>query len=994
MKRGMVSIVALVGLLASTATASISLNFDVASTNVGSARLYLGGAPLVFQFNVDVSGNVALDASTTSGDQIDMDTVNGWDGAVGTVSDTNLFGTSFVLEANASNSDGNANLTLEGQGSGVIGIQGQNSGRIDGAALTTPKIESLDWSIAGGDVKVEFSSWDWGYGAGNSDMIVVDADSTNSWNSMGVSGSESLSGIAMMGSEVVSFTLPPTAANGVGLAGLTIEVVASGSDSGLEAVLVVDASASFQALPSSVEAARADAVNLASERRIEWHASEYLFNGGSPGTRIYGGAVITSAGDSLTGNNHIWINSSSDDLVIRMDGGSGPSEARGLFLWDSSDFLVPGSKFAFDDTAESSLEVTAGAAYFGVGGTRYVIRDGGIYYISSLEGITGSTGTYSINGASPGLQWATFDPAEFATFDNDAGNLGLPSLGAFETMTFQNVTGVGLLCESYRSSFTRLEIADFEARLIGSPPDTSLPGYGSHPFEVITTTVDPESGYVTVSWEAALNQRFTVERSSNLGSNDWVVIASNYPPQGADGNTVSYLDTTASSDHNFYRVSRPYDPAKPLNVLMIVVDDLRDHEAFAGNNAVQMPNLDRFAEKGIKFSNAFCQATYCNPSRASFLTGLLPETLGILNNEDYFRDSIDSTIADAVTLPQCFRTNGYYTVSLGKILHGNQADPLSWDLQNNSYDQPGQPPSEEQYNMTTNYVNPLSWCRWGAPDCEDNELSDGAMAEHAVEILREKRTDPFFLALGFKKPHDPFIAPKKYFDMYPTNSLTLHVDPIDATPAPVEAIPTGGGSYKAFEAMADSDRLEFLRSYAACSTYADAQIGKVFDAMDELGLWQNTIVVLFTDHGYHQGERGWWNKTLLFDYDAKVPLMAYVPEMIYSDVVSTGVVELIDIFPTLTELTGLAPPANLEGDSFASLIHDPMQQWGEVAYSIKTAGSAVQGKSVCDGRYRYTEWPNGDKELYDHETDPGEWYNLASNPAYTTLMNELSQHLP
>lgn len=524
------------------------------------------------------------------------------------------------------------------------------------------------------------------------------------------------------------------------------------------------------------------------------------------------------------------------------------------------------------------------------------------------------------------------------------------------------------------------------------PPDTSLPGYGSHPFSLVETEVDPARGAVTVSWEAALNQRFTLERSTTL--TNWTVIATNYPPLGADSNTVTYVDESAASSQSFYRVSRPYDPDKPLNVLMIVVDDLRDHEAFAGNNVVQMPNLDRFAEKGIKFSNAFCQATYCNPSRASFLTGLLPETVGVLNNQDYFRDNANPAIANTVTLPQCFRSNGYYTVSLGKILHGNQQDPLSWNLQHNSYDQPAKPPTSETTNMTHNYSSPLSWCRWGAPDCEDNELSDGAMAEHAVEILREKRTDPFFMAVGFKKPHDPFIAPKKYFDMYPTNELVLHMDPLDATPAPAEAIPTGGGSFKAFAAMDDSDRLEFLRSYAACSTYTDTQIGKVFDAMDELGLWQNTIVMLWTDHGYHQGERGWWNKTLLFDYDAKVPFMAYVPEMVTSDLVCTGVVELIDVYPTLAELAGITPPANLEGDSFASLILNPVQSWNEVAYSIKTSGSAVQGRSICDGRYRYTEWPNGNKELYDHETDPGEWYNLADDPANAALMQSLRQELP
>ncbi|VGO12801.1 Arylsulfatase [Pontiella desulfatans] len=973
--------------------ASITLDFNVASTNVGADRLYLGSAPLTFTFTVDGSGHVSLDAATTSGDQINIDTVNGWDGAVGTVADSNLFGTSFTLEANAANSDGNANVTLEGADTGVMAVQGQNSGRIDGATLPAPNIESLDWTLASGHVAIDFISWDWGYGTTSSDMILVDADSTNSFDNMGVSGTAGLSGISLAAGEMVSFTQPPTSGNGVGLAGLSFDVSATGSGTAATSVLVVDASAAFEALASSVESSRTDVVNTDAERRIDWSDAAYLFNGGSPGTRIYGGAVVTSAGDSLLGNNHIWINSAQNDLVVRMDGGAGSSAARAMLLWDSSDFLSPGSSFGFDATTNSSFQVEAGAAYFGPGGTRYVIRDGGTCYLSSLEGITASSGIFSIDGASPGLQWAPFDPAEFATFDTDAADLGLPSLGSFAAMTFDNVTGVGLLCESYRSSFTRLEIRDFEAQLVGTPPDTALPGYGSHPFELIQTEVDPVTGYVTVSWEAALNQRFTVERNSDLANPEWMVLASDYPDGGADGNTVTYVDTTAVSNQNFYRVSRPYDPDKPLNVLLIVVDDLRDHESFSLNNIVQMPNLDRFAAKGVKFNNAFCQATYCNPSRASFLTGLRPESTGILNNEDYFRDSSDPAVADAVTLPQCFRGNGYYTASLGKILHGSQLDPLSWDLQINTFAATPAGNSGEWVNMTADAASPLSWCKWRAPDCADNDLGDGIMAEKAIEILNTKRTDPFFLALGFKKPHDPFDAPKRYFDLYPLTHLVLHADPVDASPLPPQALAVTGGSMIAFNAMDEQDRLEFLRCYAACSTYVDAQIGRVFDAMDELGLWQNTVVMLWTDHGYHQGERGWWNKTLLDTYDAKVPFMAYVPEMPECGVVNTGVVELVDVYPTLADLAGVAPPASLEGDSFAPLLQSPGIPWGEVAITQRTSGSAIVGTSVFDGRYRYTEWTDGNKQLFDHASDPGEWYNLADDPAHAGLMLSLSQHL-
>ncbi|MCF7847934.1 MAG: sulfatase [Kiritimatiellales bacterium] len=506
--------------------------------------------------------------------------------------------------------------------------------------------------------------------------------------------------------------------------------------------------------------------------------------------------------------------------------------------------------------------------------------------------------------------------------------------------------------------------------------------FGPAPFSIAGTQVDSTNGMCTVAWEAALNQRFDIQRSADLSS--WTTIETGFPTNGADGAMVSYTDPSVSPSQTFYRVARPYDPEKKPNVLLLVVDDLRDHEEFAGANTVHMPNLDRLAARGIKFNHAYCQATFCNPSRASFLTGLRPDTTGIANNQDFFRDSTNAVVANAVTLPQCFRTNGYYTASLGKILHGTQLDPPSWDLQQNTFSATPAGNSGEWVNMTSNAVELVSWCRWRAPECEDDDLGDGIMALQAVEILREKRDEPFFLAVGFKKPHDPFVAPRKYFDMYPLTNLVLHVDPADASPAPPLAVPNNANK-RAFDAMDDSDRLEFLRCYAACSSYSDAQIGKVLDAMDELGLWQTTIVILWTDHGYHQGERGWWNKTYLYDYDAKVPLMAYVPQMPFSNMICTGVVELVDIYPTLAELAGLDPPGNLEGESFVPLIEDPAQTWNAVGVSQKSTG-----RTVCDGHFRYTEWTDGEKELYDHNIDPGEWYNLSSNSTYSAVMQTMS----
>ncbi len=418
------------------------------------------------------------------------------------------------------------------------------------------------------------------------------------------------------------------------------------------------------------------------------------------------------------------------------------------------------------------------------------------------------------------------------------------------------------------------------------------------------------------------------------------------------------------------------------NVLLIVVDDLRDHEMFAGQNKVAMPNLDRLAAQGLKFSHAYCQATFCNPSRTSFITGLRPNTTGVHENKAFFRESKNPAVAQTITLPQHFRQNGYYTASLGKILHGRQMDPLSWDLQINGFPET---PAGEQGNWVSMTKGVIKWCRWRAPDCADDDLDDGQIAAKAIEVLDGERDKPFFLAVGFKKPHDPFVAPKRYFDRYPLNSLRLHVDPTDATPVPPLAIPNNANK-RAFAAMTDQEQLEFLRCYAACSTYSDAQIGRILDTMDRLKLWENTLVLVWTDHGYHQGERGWWNKTLLFDYDAKVPFIVCLPEMTSRGKVCASVIELIDVFPTVTELAGLTLPAGLEGQSFVPLIQNPVHVWNRVAHTQSGGG---RNRSVCNGRFRYTQWADGAVEFYDHKNDPGEWYSQADNPAYKAIMAEL-----
>ena len=768
---------------------------------------------------------------------------------------------------------------------------------------------------------------------------------------------------------------------------------------GLQYVQVVDAATGFEALESDVNAARTEATNTNTELRYDWDENNYLFDGPNPATRIYGGAALT-ANDNLLHpgvGSQIKVgvnenNTSVHDLIVSVgnnnDEGGGPSYARAMMLWDSADFIARGGSYSFDNTSQSSFSIQSGAAYFNPGGTRYVIRDGDVYYVSSKEGITsGAQGVqYTINGAIEGLKWASFDPADFATFDTDASNLGLPNIGSFTSRTFSNVTGVGFIGETDRASFTRLEVRDFKATLLTDEQDTSLPGYSDHPF-VTEIDIDHQSQMPTVSWEAALNQRFIVERSDHLG--EWSQIASNYPALGADGNRVSITDPTGSSQ-GFYRISKTVDPTKKPNILVIIFDDLRDHRYFTASNTIQMPNLDRLASKGIQFNKAYCQGTYCNPSRSSFLTGMRVDTIRTFNNEFYYRDSTNPDIANAVIMPQLFRQNGYYTASLGKVIHGRHQDPIAWNFQQDTHPNPGVPPQHLWNDPTDGGAPSFSWAD---PDCEDNELDDGALAEHAVEILSTKRNVPFFLALGFHKPHSPFIAPKRYYDLYPEENINVHNDPVDATEAPPLAI-SDLSRLGVFNAMDQNERRELLRAYSATSTYVDAQLGKVLDAMDELGLWQNTIIVLWSDHGFHQGERGWWGKDLVYDYDAKIPFIAYVPQMPYQNVECDGVIELLDVYPTLADLAGLTPPANLEGESFSSLLADPFQQWDALAFTQRLGGGQVTGNSVCDGRYRFTEWIDGARELYDHNNDPGEWYNLADDPAYSNVTQRLSAAIP
>ena len=434
-------------------------------------------------------------------------------------------------------------------------------------------------------------------------------------------------------------------------------------------------------------------------------------------------------------------------------------------------------------------------------------------------------------------------------------------------------------------------------------------------------------------------------------------------------------------------------PPRP-SVLFITVDDLRSDLGCYGHKVVKSPNIDRLAARGMRFDRAYCQYPVCNPSRTSFLTGLRPDTTKILDNNTPFR----KTIPDVVTLPQLFRQSGYAAASFGKIFHrgltmedlrAEMDDPQSWDAAHYFQATPLGLTGVGR-NLTEGRV---AWCRWLAAEGTDEDQPDGQVAREAVKFLERSRGKPFFLAVGFHKPHDPFNAPKKYFDLYPLETLAPPADPRPRPDDPPLAI--GGGAWaKEFARFTDRDRREYMRAYYAGISFTDAQVGKLLDALDRFGLAQSTLVVLLGDHGFHLGERGWWNKNTLFELSARAPLIVSEPRTGQRGSSTTRLVELLDLYPTITDHCGLTPPAGLEGKSFRPLLDDPRQPWKQAAYTQVRRGR-TDGRSVRTERWRYTEWDGGAQgvELYDHDADPGESRNLAGDPARAVTMGELKRLL-
>lgn len=436
------------------------------------------------------------------------------------------------------------------------------------------------------------------------------------------------------------------------------------------------------------------------------------------------------------------------------------------------------------------------------------------------------------------------------------------------------------------------------------------------------------------------------------------------------------------------------EPKKP-NVLFIISDDLSCDLGCYGHKAVRSPNIDALAESGVRFDRAYVQYTVCNPSRTSFLTGLRPTTTKVVDNTTHFR----KPLPDVVTLPQLFRENGYETVGLGKVFHrGLSPDDVKREMDDpKSFDRVAYGKATatgnkgEGRNLTG---GKLEWCRWLAADGTDADQPDGQLADEAVKTLAVKRDKPLFLAVGFYRPHDPFVVPKKYFDLYDRDKLDLPVTPDGYTPPYPHTI--GGGAFKtAFDQFTDQERREFLHAYYAGVSFMDAQVGRLLDALKVNKLADDTVVVFIGDHGYELGARGWWNKNTVFERSCRTPLIVRDPAAKGNGKFTSTITEFVDLYPTLAARCGLkGTPKDLEGTDFRKVLDDPTAKHKEAAVTVVQRGKFL-GRSIRTDRYRFTDWDGGEKgaELYDHTADPGEWKTLADDPKATTIKADLKKQL-
>jgi len=462
-------------------------------------------------------------------------------------------------------------------------------------------------------------------------------------------------------------------------------------------------------------------------------------------------------------------------------------------------------------------------------------------------------------------------------------------------------------------------------------------------------------------------------------------------------------------------------PAAKLNVLFIAVDDLRPEIGCYGNTVVKTPNLDRLAARGTVFTHSYCQQAVCSPSRSSILTGRRPDATKVYDLVTHFR----TALPDAVTLPQHFKSNGYHTTALSKVFHRGYEDGRSWSEPH--WYPNGQTvdtdPNDSTKRIVKKYAGGVELTvkedgakgpAFEVSKKDDDELADGFTAKEAVKRLHDlkEKTEPFFLAVGFLKPHLPFVAPKKYWDLYDPDKIPVPTIATLPKGAPSFAGHTNGELHSYTGVPKDNpipaDFAKKLRhGYYACISYTDAQVGRLLDALDKEGLADNTVIVLWGDHGWQLGEHGLWHKHTNFELAARAPLFISVPKQKATGKKFEAPVEFVDVYPTLAEVCGLPIPAGLDGISLKAVLDDPTVAFPKkVAISQYPRGGAkaeagqLMGYSIRDDRWRLTLWRNrktgaiAATELYDEKNDPDETVNVADKPDNKAVIEALSKHLP
>lgn len=443
--------------------------------------------------------------------------------------------------------------------------------------------------------------------------------------------------------------------------------------------------------------------------------------------------------------------------------------------------------------------------------------------------------------------------------------------------------------------------------------------------------------------------------------------------------------------------NNPQPQSKQLNVLMISVDDLNDWVGVLGGHPqASTPNIDRLAQRGMLFTNAHTPSPVCNSARTAIMTGLMPSTTGIYRNGV----SAKQTVNKHLTISESFKQNGYYTAGAGKLLHLFYYKAGAWDEHMGRFPDP-KAKGKDSYRIAGDQfmVGQLA-------NTDEDKTMDVQTTDWVIKRIMQKRDKPFFIAAGIYRPHVPWLAPKKYFDEFPPETLTRPLvkdDDLDdvgeiafkfamtnADQDKTQIIPADINDSTHAKIVSQNEWGRAMQAYLASVKHADNQVGRILDALDNSPYKDNTAIVLWSDHGWHFGEKQHWRKGTLWEEATRIPFIISIPGQTTAGSRSDEAVSLIDLFPTLIDSMGFSTTAKLSGESLLPMLQDPTASKKSPAITEYYEGNVA----VRDDRYRFIHYINGDEELYDHQVDPQEWTNLANNPEFLSIKKQLATWLP